>query len=61
MPGARGRTLLTRHLNKAEYEHQRRHMMQEWADMVDAWVDGRKHTPTLYPPPMQLVAPEATV
>ena len=35
--------------NKAEYEHQRRHMMQEWADMVDAWVDGRKHAPTLYP------------
>ena len=22
--------------NKAEYEHQRRHMMQEWSDMVDA-------------------------
>lgn len=47
--------------NKAEYEHQRRHMLQEWADMVDAWVDGRKHTPTLYPPSMQLIAPEATV
>ena len=47
--------------NKAEYEHQRRHMMQEWADMVDAWVDGRKHTPTLYPPNMQLLAPEPTL
>jgi hypothetical protein len=36
-------------------------MMQEWADMVDAWVDGRKHTPTLYPPNMQLLAPEPTL
>ena len=24
--------------NKAEYEPQRRHMLQEWADMIDAWV-----------------------
>ncbi len=23
--------------NKAEYEPQRRHMLQEWADMIDAW------------------------
>ncbi len=41
--------------NKAEYEHQRRHMMQEWSDIVDAWVDGRKHAPTLIPPSMPLV------
>jgi len=41
--------------NKAEYEHQRRHMMQEWSDMVDAWVDGRKHIPTLIPPSMPLL------
>ena len=47
--------------NKAEYEHQRRHMMQEWANLVDAWVDGRKHVPTLYPASMELLAPEATV
>jgi len=47
--------------NKAEYQQQRRHMLQEWADMVDAWAAGRKHTPTLYPPSMQLIAPEATV
>ena len=47
--------------NKAEYEQQRRHMLQEWADIIDAWVDGRKHTPTLYPPSMQLIAAEATV
>jgi integrase len=28
--------------NKAEYEQQRRHMLQEWADIIDAWVEGRK-------------------
>jgi hypothetical protein len=27
--------------NKAEYEVQRRHMMQEWSDIIDAWVAGR--------------------
>jgi integrase len=42
--------------NKAEYEQQRRHMLQEWADMIDAWVEGRRHTPTLYPPTMHLMA-----
>ncbi|MBZ9801211.1 tyrosine-type recombinase/integrase [Mesorhizobium sp. ES1-6] len=47
--------------NKAEYEHQRRHMLQEWADIIDAWVEGRKHQPTLYPPSMQLIAPEARI
>ena len=41
--------------NKAEYEHQRRHMMQEWADIIDAWVDGRKHVPTLTPPSIALL------
>ncbi len=42
--------------NKAEYEPQRRHMLQEWANMIDAWVQGQKRTPTLYPPSMQLTA-----
>ena len=46
--------------NKAEYEQQRRHMLQEWADMINAWTEGRKRTPTLYPPSMQLIASEAT-
>ncbi len=41
--------------NKAEYEVQRRHMMQEWSDIVDAWMEGRKHTPVLLPPAMPLV------
>jgi len=36
--------------NKAEYEPQRRHMLQEWADMVDAWVDGKKRMPVITPP-----------
>jgi integrase len=42
--------------NKAEYEPQRRHMLQEWADLIDAWAKGQKRTPTLYPPSMQLSA-----
>lgn len=36
--------------NKAEYEHQRRHMMQEWSNVIDAWVVGQKYVPTLPPP-----------
>lgn len=44
--------------NKAEYEHQRRHMMQEWSNLVGAWVAGQKYTPTLYPPRMDLLTPE---
>lgn len=35
--------------NRAEYEPQRRHMLQEWADMIDAWTAGKKHTPALQP------------
>lgn len=42
--------------NKAEYEVQRRHMLQEWADMIDAWVEGRKHVPVLIPPQIPVVA-----
>lgn len=29
--------------NKAEYARQRAYMLQQWADMVDAWIDG-EHT-----------------
>jgi integrase len=47
--------------NKAEYEHQRRHMIQEWSNLVDAWVAGQKYTPTLYPPTMDLLTPEPAV
>ncbi len=41
--------------NKAEYAEQRRHMLQEWADMVDAWINGQTHVPRLLPE--SLVAP----
>lgn len=47
--------------NKAEYEPQRRHMLQEWANMIDAWVDGRKYTPTLLPASLQLIALDPAV
>jgi len=45
--------------NKAQYAAQRLHMMQEWADMIDAWVAGRWYTPTLLPPSMRLMAAQA--
>ncbi|MET3645456.1 tyrosine-type recombinase/integrase [Phyllobacterium ifriqiyense] len=44
--------------NKAEYEVQRRHMMQEWSDTVEAWLDGRKYVPTLIPPSMPILQPD---
>lgn len=47
--------------NKAEYELQRRHMMQEWSDMVDAWIEGRRHTPVLVPPSMPLFVPDPSL
>lgn len=47
--------------NKAEYEFQRRHMMQEWADIVDAWVEGRKHVPMLNPPSMPIYVADPAV
>ncbi|MEQ1612053.1 MAG: tyrosine-type recombinase/integrase [Hyphomicrobiaceae bacterium] len=46
--------------NKAEYEPQRRHMLQEWANMVDAWVAGRKRTPILVPPALPLGPEDAS-
>lgn len=45
--------------NKAEYAEQRRHMLQEWADMIDAWVAGKPHTPTLLPPSMRVMTTQA--
>jgi integrase len=47
--------------NKAEYEHQRRHMMQEWSNLVDAWSGGRKYIPTLLPPTMDVLELEPSV
>ena len=47
--------------NKAEYEVQRRHMLQEWSDILDAWVEGRKHVPVLIPPQMPILAPDPSL
>jgi integrase len=41
--------------NKAEYEVQRRHMMQEWSNTVDAWAAGQKYTPVIIPPSFALL------
>lgn len=41
--------------NKAECEVQRRHMMQEWSNIVDAWVAGQKDVPVLILPSMPLL------
>ena len=44
--------------NQAEYEVQRRHMMQEWSNIVEAWVAGRTYVPTLIPASMALLQPD---
>lgn len=50
MPGARKGSRTSRSVyNKAEYAGPRRHMLQEWADIVEAWIDGRTHVPKLVP------------
>ena len=47
--------------NKAEYAEQRRHMLQEWADMIDAWAAGKSHTATLLPPSMTMLTTQASL
>ena len=47
--------------NKAEYGEQRRHMLQEWADMIDAWVAGESHVPALLPPATRVVTTSAPI
>ncbi|MBB4015704.1 integrase [Chelatococcus caeni] len=47
--------------NMAEYERQRRHMLQEWADMIDAWAEGKQSRPTIYPPNMLGIAEHGRV
>ncbi len=42
--------------NKAEYEPQRRHMLQQWSNMVEAWIKGEKYTTAFMPPTIELVA-----
>ncbi|MCG3143503.1 MAG: Prophage integrase IntA [Gammaproteobacteria bacterium] len=45
--------------NRAQYAEQRRHMLQEWAEMIDAWVAGKAHTPVLLPSSMKVIASQA--
>jgi integrase len=47
--------------NKAEYEPQRRHMLQEWAHMVEAWSEGRTHVPTIALPGAAIVRLDPSV
>ena len=45
--------------NKAQYAEQRRHMLQEWANMIDAWVRGKGYAPSLLPTVVSAIAPES--
>lgn len=47
--------------NKAEYAEQRRHMLQEWANMVEAWIEGGSYVPTLRPPTTVVLELSASV
>ena len=43
---------------ETEYKVQRRHIMHEWSDVIDAWVEGKKRVPALIPPSMPLFEPD---
>lgn len=45
--------------DRLQYTEQLRHMLQEWADMVEAWASGTTHTPVLLPPPRRHVITQA--
>jgi integrase len=47
--------------NKAEYADQRRHLLQQWANMIDSWVAGESHTPTLLPPMTKVITTTAPI
>ena len=46
VPGARGWPLVARRLQQGGIEVQRRHMMQEWSNIIDAWVAGENMFPS---------------
>ncbi len=46
---------------RVEYAEQRRHMLQEWANMVDAWIDGQTYVPRLMPEHVVVPVLSATV
>ncbi|WP_444543528.1 tyrosine-type recombinase/integrase [Laribacter hongkongensis] len=43
--------------NKAEYAEPRRHMLQQWADMVGGWLAGKNIAPILQPPTVATITP----
>jgi integrase len=47
--------------NKAEYEGQRRHMMQEWSNTLEAWGQGKTYSPVLTPPGKPLLVPDPSL
>jgi integrase len=47
--------------NAAEYEGQRRHMMQEWSDTLEAWGRGQTRAPVLTPPATPLLVPDPSL
>ena len=44
--------------NKAEYEVQRCHMLQEWADLIDAWVSAETPSPAIFPQTWLSMSPD---
>jgi integrase len=42
--------------NKTEYEQQRRHMMQQWSNTVEAWIAGQKYASVIMPPTAPILA-----
>lgn len=47
--------------NKAKYAEQRKHMLQEWANMIDAWVAGNPYAPVLLPPFVEAYVPHVAL
>lgn len=47
--------------NKAEYAEQRRHMLQEWANMIDAGTEGGGYIPSLMLESMSVPTLKASV
>ena len=58
VPGIPGAGLLVR---DAPWTPEELAMLQEWADMIDAWVAGKSHTPTLLPPTMKVATTAAPI
>jgi hypothetical protein len=46
---------------KEEYAEQRRHMLQECANMIDVWAEGGRYIPSLMPESASVPALKASV